>query len=999
MSTDRDRVADKVAEVFEAAVVREPAERVSFVRATCAGDPVVQQQVESMLAVVDRPVVCDRPVGEALVDLLDDDGPLIVGTQLGPYRVEALLGVGGMGEVYRARDTVLGRPVAIKILPWDLSADPERLARFRREARVLASLNHPNIGAIYGLETLEGQAGPTFGLVLELVEGPTLAEKLSAGRLPVADALALARQIAEALEAAHHQGIVHRDLKPANIKVRHDGTIKVLDFGLARVDPDRAVLEDATTSRAITSPAMVTGAGMLLGTAAYMSPEQAKGQPADKRSDVWAFGSVIFEMLTGTRPFAGDHVQDVLAAVLTKEPDWTQLPPGLSPTLHTFLRRCLDKQPRQRVADVQDMRLALEGAFDVHAPAPSSLPAASSNSRAATLLAGAAVLGAAVTAAVLWFAVRPTEPRVSRLALPLSQQAALYMDQISQDVAVLPDGATVVYKAIGEQGESQIFLQALDTLEPTRLVSDGRPGAPFASPDGRWVGYIERRALAPALMRIALSGGSALTLCVIDGISRGETWGDDDHIIFATTNPSTGLQRVSSTGGTPQALTTPDHARGEGDHLWPQYLPGSQAVLFTITPVTNNWDMSQVAVLDLRTGVRKVLVSGGRQAKFTPSGHLVYVSGSQLRAVAFDAERLEVHGTPTVVLPHVATTQAGTAQFDIARDGALVYMPTASAAYPARTLAWVDRRGREEPVRGAPARSYIHPRLSPDGTRLALGIRDQENDIWTWDFTRETLTRVTFDPGLNASPVWMPDGRRIIHSSGAAPTQSKGYGALFRRPADGSGTAERLTDDDSLAVLLPSSLSPDGNRLVASMVAAAGDLMLVTLSDRRVQPLLTTPFIERNGEVSPDGRWLAYDSNASGGERQVYVRPFPNVMDGQWQISTDGGRQPAWARDGQELFYVARDGGLRSVRVSRNATWVAGTPQRLLEGRDYYFGAIADAGRTYDVAADGRFLMIKDAAPDAAAPINIMVVQNWFEELKRLAPSHDSLWQRLRRLL
>jgi Tol biopolymer transport system component len=572
------------------------------------------------------------------------------------------------------------------------------------------------------------------------------------------------------------------------------------------------------------------------------------------------------------------------------------------------------------------------------------------------------------------------------------------MDPIGQDVAVLPDGSTVVYKATGPQGLSQIFVQALDTLEPTMLVGDGRPGFPFASPDGRWIGYIERRPLAPALMRISLNGGSALTLCVMDGISRGATWGDNGHIIFATTNPATGLQRVPSTGGTPQTLTTPDHERGEGDHLWPQYLPGSQAVLFTITPPTSNWDLSQVAVLDLRTGVRKVLVSGGRQAHVTSSGHLVYVAGGTLRAVAFDAERLEMRGAPAVVVPQVATTQAGTAQFDISRDGALVYMPTGSSAFPARTLVWVDRQGREEPVRGAPARTYQNPRLSPDGSRLALAIRDQENDIWTWDFASQTLTRVTFDPGLNGSPVWLPDGRRIIHSSGAAPTQSKGMGALFRRPADGSGIAERVTDDDSLPILQASSLSPDGNRLVAWSVAGS-DLMLITLNERRVQPLLTTPLTVRNAEVSRDGRWLAYDAAASGGERQVYVRPFPDVNDGQWLVSTDGGSQPAWARDGQELFYVASDGGLRSVRVSRNATWVAGTPQRLLDGRDYYFGAIADAGRTYDVARDGRFLMIKDAAPDAVAPSSIVVVRNWFEELKRQVPSNDSLWQRLRRLL
>jgi serine/threonine-protein kinase len=573
------------------------------------------------------------------------------------------------------------------------------------------------------------------------------------------------------------------------------------------------------------------------------------------------------------------------------------------------------------------------------------------------------------------------------------------MDPIGRDLTVLPDGTSVAYKATGAQGIPQIFLQTLDTLEPTLLVGDGRPRSPFASPDGRWIGYIDIGDGAPAIKRIAVGGGSALTLCSMDGISRGETWGDDGNIIFATSNPATGLQRVSSTGGTPQALTTPDHERGEGDHLWPQYLPGGKAVLFTITPATSKWDMSQVAVLDLRTGVHKVLVSGGSQAQFTSSGHLVYVAGSTLRAVAFDAERLEVHGTPTVVLPQVATTPMGTAQFDIGRDGALVYMPTGSGVYPARTLVWVDRQGREEPVRGAPARTYVMPRLSPDGTRLALAIRDQENDIWTWDFARETLTRVTFEPGLDGSPVWMPDGRRIIFSSAGASTQGVGVQTMFRRTADGAGSAERLTDYESGALLIPSSLSPDGNRLVGwRSTAGTGDLMLITLNDRRVQPLVATRFIDRNGAVSPDGRWLAYDSNPSG-ETQVYVRPFPDVAGGQWQISTDGGSQPAWGRDGQELFYVARDGGLRSVRVSRDATWVAGAPTKLFDRR-YYFGATAESGRTYDVAKDGRFLMIKDAAPDpAAAPTSIVVVQNWFEELTRLAPSNDSLWQRLRRLL
>ena len=977
---------ERLTAVFEAAVLREPTEREAYLREACEGDADLQQQVEALLVEVERPALIDSPVGKAVVELLGDDSAAVIGKRFGPYQVDSMLGVGGMGEVYRATDTVLSRQVAIKLLPADVATDPERVARFRREARILASLNHPNVAAIYGVETMDGEHGSASGLVLELVEGPTLADKLTAGAMPLDEALTVARQIADALDAAHQLGIIHRDLKPGNIKVREDGTVKVLDFGLARVaamDGDGgspSTPRSPADSPTIMSPAM-TAAGIILGTAAYMSPEQAKGKPADKRSDIWAFGCVLYEMLTGTRPFAGDEVQDVLASVLTNEPDWTRLPVELSPTLVMYLRRCVHKQPKQRIADVQDMRLALEGAFETAAPAPGA-SAHTPWTRRAALWVAAALLGGTAVGTVTWLARRPAPPRVTRFALSATGVAALSVDLVSRDLTVLPDGRRVVYKGSGTQGPL-LFVRALDQLEPTQLVG-GASRAPFSSPNGQWVGFVGSGPAPVELKKVAVTGGPALIICALDGQSSGATWGDDDSIIFATVNLSTGLQRVPSAGGKPVILTTPDRLRGENDHLWPQYLPGSQAVLFTITSTTGGMDASQVAVLDLRTGTQKILVAGGSQAQYTSSGHLVYAAAGTLRAVAFDARRLELLGAPTPVLPSVAMLSSGTAEFDIARDGTLVYVPAEAGASRARTLVWVDRQGREEPVKGTQARAYLSPRLSPDGARLAFEIRDEANDIWVWDFARETLTRVTFDPTLDSTPLWMPDGR-IIHVGAG---QDRNATALFRRAADGTAGAERLPQDPMAPLMFPSSVSPDGASIVTWTLS--GSMMKVTLNDGRVQPLLETPFIERNGSVSPDGRWLAYESNSSGGQFQIYVRPFPNVNDGLWLVSSEGGTQPAWARQGQalELFYVAPDRTLTRVPIGSGATWTAGRPTKLLDA-GYFLGAGPLLSRMYDVSADGRrFLMMKEPAPDPrVTPASIVVVQNWIEELKRLVPT------------
>jgi serine/threonine-protein kinase len=727
---------------------------------------------------------------------------------------------------------------------------------------------------------------------------------------------------------------------------------------------------------------MRTGVGVILGTAAYMSPEQAKGRPADKRSDIWAFGCVLYEMLTGKRPFDGEDMTEVLSAVVRLEPNWDVLPLEVSQPIRTLLRRCLVKDRRTRIADIAAALFVLD--HQTEAASTVRQPPRARWRRIAALSASAVTAGI-LSGTVVWIASRPAPPRVTRFMLSPAGEGRLSIDPNQRDLTVTPDGTRLIYVGLRAQSNA-LFVRPVDQLEPTLLVGNGAPRGPFPSPDGQWIGFIDIAGGSQVLKKVSVTGGSAQTLSAIDGLAFGATWGDDGSIIFATGNSRTGLQQVSSGAGTPRVLTTPDHARGERDHMWPQFLPGGQAVLFTITSNTSGLEASQVAVLDLRTGNWKVLIPGGTEAHYTPSGHLVYAVAGTLFAVAFDVARLEVLGTPTPVLPQVTTLNSGATEFSIGRDGTLTYVP--ADVIPTRTLVWVDRQGREQPVKGVPARAYAYPRLSPDGAHLALGVRDQENDIWVWDFARESLRRLTFDPGRDESPVWMPDGRRIVFGFLAAASGNR-LPALSWLASDGTGTAERLgTEESPFRAMLPSSVSPDGTRIVAWSASdtSAIDVMMLTLPDRRLQPLIQTPSVERNGELSPNGRWLAYESNASG-RFQIYVRPFPDVDSGLRQVSSDGGTQPLWARNGEELFYIKPDRTLSSVRVEHEPAWPSGTLGIGLDRR-YFLGNEARSGRMYDVSADGRFLMIKDAAADrTATPATIVVVQNWHEELKRLVPT------------
>ena len=911
---------------------------------------------------------------------------LSAGTRLGPYEILSALGAGGMGEVYRARDTKIGRDVALKILPAALLDDPERVARFQREAQMLGALNHPHIAAIYGFEESAGVSA----LVLELVDGPTLAERIKQGAVPVAEALTIAGQIADALEAAHEKGIIHRDLKPANLALTANDQVKVLDFGLAKLQaggtgqagrPGPGVAQGfspaVSQSPTITTPAMMTGVGTILGTAAYMAPEQAKGREADRRSDVWAFGCVLFEMLSGRRAFEGEDVGDTLAAVLRAEPNWKALPRSVPAHVRRILTRCLEKNRQTRFADISTVRFLLtEGSVTGASPASSrrALPWA---------VAGAfAVVASALL--VLWAPWRPAAPlRVTRATITTSGPAALTINGTDRDIDLSPDGTHVVY--VGNNG-TQLFVRALEALEPVAIASGVSLRGPFISPDGQWVGFIDNA--GDTLTKVAITGGPPIPLAAIGGVPRGATWTPDDTIIFATNNVATGLMRVSAAGGMPEVLTRPDRAQGEDDHLWPEVLAEGRAVLFTITSQMGGLDAAKVAVRDLRTGTQKVLLRGGSHGRYVASrlaspkqgGHLVYVAAGTLRAIPFDPNRLETKGTAVPVLQQLVTAGNGAGDFAVAADGTLVYVDVpGSLVGNARTLVWVDRTSKEEPL-AAPPRLYIQSRLSPDGTRVALASIDQENDLWIWDLRRATLTRLTLDPGEDWFPVWTPDGRRIIFSSNRS-----GQANLWWQAADGTGAAERLTTGSNPQ--LATGITPAGTAVVFQerTPTMGRDLLQLALDGtRRVTPLLQTKFDERSGIVSPDGRWLAYESNRSG-VFEIYVRPLANVGGGQSQVSTTGGTQPLWARSGKELFYVGADGALLRVPVEASgATWNAGTPMKLLERR-YYTGP----GRTYDVSPDGqRFLMIKAPGTDASdAPPALIVVQHWDEELKRLVPT------------
>ena len=858
--------------------------------------------------------------------------PISKGDKLGPYEILEPIGKGGMGEVYRARDTRLNRDVAVKV-------SVERFSeRFEREARAIAALNHPNICHLYDV-------GPDY-LVMELVEGPTLAERIKEGAIPLEEALAIAGQIADALEAAHEKAVVHRDLKPGNVKVKPDGTVKVLDFGLAKMG-------GTPTAHGDHSPTLTIGqteAGMILGTASYMSPEQAKGKPVDQRADIYAFGVVLYEMLTGTRLHHGETTTEVLASVIKEEPQWNRVPAQVQ----RLLRRCLEKDPQKRLRHIGDVMALVD---EAPAAQPLVAPRTPTNLKRRWVLVStlACILVAIFAALAVWF-LKPAPPKpVTRFAMSLPPGQRLYTGR--PEIAISPDGTRLVYSAGQTVTSTQLYLRAMDGLEAQPIAGAEGAYGPFFSPDGQWIGF----SASAKLKKVSLSGGPSVSLADVgpNGGAFGASWGSRGTIAFGPRGSP--VQQVSDAGGNVQPLTRLE--KGELANAFPELLPDGTALLFTIP---SGAAASRIAVQSLKTGERRDLFPSGNLPRYAPSGHIVYSQGANLMAAPFDPRRLAITGPAVPVVEGVLPYQ-----YSFSSTGTLVYIPGSSQT-PQLRLVWVDRKGTEQPI-PAPPHNYGLPRISPDGRRVAAGLEEADSQVWLYDLTRDTLTRLTFAAGDNIDPVWTSDGKRIVF---------KGNGnRLFWQPSDGSGAAEALTDSNLSSNDIPSSVSPDGQALAFTQDTAPRSIWILPLQDRKPHLFDRGQSNENSPRFSPDGHWIAYDS-AESGRAEIYVRPYPGPG-GKWQISTDGGTEPVWNPKGRELFYRAGN-KMIAVEVTTQPAFSAGKPTVLFEG------AYAPTPRSfpnYDVSPDGqRFLMLK-ASEQAQAPTQINVVLNWFEELKRRVPT------------
>ena len=899
---------------------------------------------------------------------------LTAGATVGHYTILAPLGAGGMGEMYTATDTRLDRTVAIKVLPSELADDPARRARFEREAKAIAALSHPHICTLHEFDT---QDGIDF-LVMEYLEGETLAQRLTKGALPLDQALRYGIEIADALDKAHRQGITHRDLKPANIMLTKAGA-KLLDFGLAKLKPlDTDVM--ATASRP-TESAGLTGEGKILGTLQYMAPEQLEAKDVDARTDIFAFGAVLYEMLTGAKAFEGTSQASLIAAILEHDPrPLAELQPLTPPSLDRAVRRCLAKDPDGRWDGAHDLHDELvwiaEGGSAPHEagverhwwqrPVPLAVTLAS--------LVGASVGGGVWT-------LRPEPalgPRaVARFSVTLPPGQAF--TDTAYPPALSADGYSLVYAA-----NRQLYLKARDQLEavPLRGTQEGPPGPlmPFFSPDGQWVGYWTSDGY---LKKVPVTGGPPVTVCEAR-IPSGASWGPDDTILFGQLGSDAAgqvmpgsIMQVAGSGGTPQPVVTV-----ERDELaaFPQLLPGGEEVLFTSERFDGSVGNGSIVVQSLATGERRVLVASGFGGRLLPTGHLVYWRAGTLYAVAVDRDGLAPKGEPVPVVEGVAKlTRGGAPLFGVTDDGALVYMPS-GAGEPARQLVWADRAGREELVE-ADVRLYAWPNVSPDGAALAVIATVEGNaDVWLHDLARATDMRLTFHPGTDLAPLWTADGTRVVFAS----LREGGWG-LYWKAANGAGEVERLRVSPNL--MLPYAATPDGTQLLFGERRSEGgwDIDVLALAAQRVaRPLLQTQFDESWAAVSPDGRWLAYQSTESG-RPEVYVRPFPDVEAGKWQVSADGGAFPRWNPSGDELFYRA-GATMLTVSVQTEPAFRAGTPTMLFEAQH-----VADEGHPYAVAPDGQQFLIVQAVGATQAdrpPADLIIVENWTEELKRLVPTN-----------
>ena len=923
--------------------------------------------------------------------------PIAPGTRLGPYEILSPLGAGGMGEVYRARDPRLDRDVALKVLLEEFFEGEERRQRFEREARLLAALNHPGIAAIYSFEEIPSSSSTSTRhlLVMELVEGEGLDARIASGPLPLEESLSLARQIAEALEAAHEKGIVHRDLKPANVRITPEGRLKVLDFGLAKIFEGDPGASSPSISYSPTLTARATAAGMILGTAAYMSPEQARGKPVDKRTDVWAFGCVLFEMLAGKRAFEGETVSDTLASILKEEPDWGALPPGTPEKVRVILRKCLRRDAKQRLHDIADARLDLEELSSAGASTSSSqLPfeektavpgptvgrsASASRERGSknvlSLYFPWAIAAACAAAAggfgVLALRARAPEERVFRATINPPDGTVFVVDTTQPGPPVLsPDGRRLAFTARGADAKVRLYVRSLDSSEAQALTGTEGAQYPFWSPDSRFLGF----GADQKLKRIEASGGPPSILCATTDFPKGGAWSPAGVIVFA---PAAGgpLHVVSENGGESKPITKLDGKRGDNSHRLPFFLPDGRHFLYlarlsSAQPAEGN----QILAGSVDGGESKPILRSPAAAEYA-SGNLLFLRDRALMAQRFDPERLALQGEARPVVDNVTVlTGAAKAVFSASRTGVLVAQVGAAVDLGAQ-LDWTDRAGKTLGTLADRA-AYDEVSVSPDGRNVAVSAIDLKagtHDIWICDVARNLKTRFTFDPGEELSPRWSPDGRSVVYVAGRGKQQG-----FYRKSIEGSGVEELLYASETIK--LPSGFSPDGKLLAFQELGAETnfDIWILPLTgDRKPYPFLRTNFEEDNAVFSPDGKWLAYNSNESG-RYEVYVTPFPGPGR-KWQVSIQGGAYPSWRLGGKEILYQElQSNKIFSVPVAfRSDTPDFGKSTELFVATPPLTGIAA----RFDSTADGKkFILIRPNQTRETGSLTLVV--NWPEELK-----------------
>jgi eukaryotic-like serine/threonine-protein kinase len=888
---------------------------------------------------------------------------LKAGTKLGAYDIGALIGAGGMGEVYRARDTRLQRDVALKILPEIFAADPARMARFEREARLLASLNHPHIAAIYGVE----ESYSCRALVMELVEGPTLAERIAAGPVPVDEALPMMKQVAEALEYAHDHGVIHRDLKPANIKVTAEGTVKVLDFGLAKALTDEPTETDLRNSPTLS--AVATMQGVILGTAAYMSPEQAKGKPVDRRADIWAFGVVLVEMLTGKALYTGETAAETLASVMMKDPSLGALPASTPPAIRNLLQRCLNKDPRQRLRDIGEARIILADALAGAAPVEPVAAHRKTRERLLPVVATVAAVAVAVALvlAFLHFRRVPAEMRSARFFVePPEKTTFLSAPNL---VSVSPDGTRLAFIAVDSSGKQLLWVRALDSLTAQPLLGTDGASQPFWSPDSQFIAFSAEN----KLKRIAVSGGPPQTITALTTGNAMGTWNREGVILFGT--GLTTIQRVSTAGGKPTPLTTLDASRQQDFHTWPCFLPDGKHFLYFAHSV--NPENSAIYVGSLDSKDTKLLLNASSFILYSPPGYLLFLREGALVAQPFDAGRLELTGEAFPMAEDVRFNPAnGRAAFAVSENGVLAFR-TGGTFSGSGQFTWTDLAGKEVTSSGdvSTMGATSHFSLSPDEKRVAIDLTTpQGRDAWLLDITRGTISRFALGL-LSAGLAWSPDSNWLAFTASRS-----GVTGLYRRLSNGAGQDELLLNAPEAQ---PTDWSQDGRFLLYQTLDPKTrlDLWVLPLSgDRKPKPFLQTEFDESQGQFSPDGRWVAYSSDESG-RPEVYVQPFPGPGP-KVQISTGGGMLPKWRRDGKELFYrIDGTGKLVAAEVKTDGQFQAGVPQPLPWQAGIVIHGMS-AGGHYAISADGkRFFSMKAKQESAEAPVT--VVLNWTAVLKK----------------